>query len=177
MDPETVLAPPPVALDEALQHLHGRLAEMRLLGNQPLLEGRAVLDEEARQELSAVELGRRREVVGIDRLPLGAPRQGLRERLDIEPAVRLRAETDLQVAAGDQAGHAGFGQRRAEVVDRLAQGVPGGLRPALRPQQAHQVVAAERPVPVTGQVGQQGPDLLRLEAADLAVARPDLEPA
>jgi len=38
------------------------------------------------------------------------------------------------------------------------------------------VVAAEGPVPVTDQVGQQGADLLGLEAADLTVARPDLEP-
>jgi hypothetical protein len=47
----------------------------------------------------------------------------------------------------------------------------------LRPEQAGQMVAAERAPGLAGEVDEQGANLLRLEAADLAIAVPDLEAA
>src|SRR4029079_5071065 len=64
---------------------------------------------------------------------------------------------------------------RAQVVDCLPQRVPRRLFTLLRPEQAREMIPAARAAAATEQIGQEGTDLLRFEAADLAVRRPDFE--
>jgi hypothetical protein len=149
--------------DQPGERLQDELAEALALDEQPGLEG-ALVDDEALEEVAAVEVGGAGEAVGR------AGSEGLLEAEDVHVG-RVGAEGDA-LAVGEERG----GEGAAE----SAQGVPEAVLRvgvgALPPQQGRQLVPGVDGAGREREIGEQGLGLLR-ERGGRAPRRPRLEAA
>jgi len=178
LDAEAVFAAIEVDPDQGAQHFAGGLAQVLLLGHEPLLELGAVLEEEAGEQLAAVEVGHLDQAVRRG-LPVvgGSLAERCAEGVHVEPQLGRRVYPEAAAVGEQKRLAAAVGQGLLEVVDRLAQVAARALVVALGPQQAGKLLPGEGAVAVEDEVGEQRPHLLRLEPLQQAAAVPHLEAA
>ncbi len=164
--------------DQGVEGRQGRLPQPLLGGQQPLLEGGAVADEEAAQEVADVEAGGPAELLRIGMGAGQAPLGGALEVGDVEPDRQPRVEPHgLALAVEQLPLEPGRGERGAQAVEDLAQIAAGGALCAIRPKQPGDPLPAHRLPGVHRQVGEQPAGLLRLEPAHRGATAADLEAA
>lgn len=112
----------------------------------------------AGQEISTVEGGALREQSRIGTLRGVGLIQRTLEGLHVGPAVQLGAQTQLLPRAFENLDT--FRKKTTDVVDRLAKVAARSVLVLLRPQKGSEEITTHRAVEMTGQVGEQGADLL-----------------
>ena len=175
LEPHPIVAAFEVVVHELAQHVDRRFAHALLLGDEPLLEVRAVLDDEVAQEVAAIELRGVRELVGVDLLPAMSTLDRQIESLDVDPVRWARIKAQCLSLGEDEVGVGTALQRRAEVVEGLPEPVAGVRLLLLGPEQTRDVRAAEGAPTVADQIGQKSSRFLRFEPLDLQIVAPDLE--
>ncbi len=183
LDGDAVAAALAVLGDQRAQRLHHRLAQALLLLLEPALELLAVAHGTAGEQLAAVELDGARQGERIDMLVAETEAQTLLEGFEVDPELGAGVEGDRLVGGEERlpgrgrVSRSAAGERRAQVVERLAQAAPGVGRFVLRPEQAGEALAGVRRAAAGRQVGEQAAHLLRLEAEQRAVVDAHLEAA
>ena len=120
-----------LALNQSLQGLNELATQCLATEERPFLEGRAPLDRQALQEVSAIEPHRLVQLAGCTRSL---------ERVRVDPGPERRRESERGAVGVDHAN----GEGGADLVQRAPQPAARCFRIGLGPQQAGHVVAANR---------------------------------